>query len=98
MAQKRGESAMGGKKNKTKEGGKKPHKLHVRHAAGGGYIAEHHFKGGANGEAPPEMEEHAVPDIAALQEHVGQHMAPEAGAEAAAAPAAPPAGGAMPGM
>jgi len=94
---KRGESVMGGKKSKSKGGAsKKPHKMHIRHAANGGYIVEHHHKPDATaalGGGAPDMEEHAVPDIGALQDHVGEHMAPEAAAGGAG-------GGApqMPGM
>jgi len=98
MAQKRGESAMGGKKSKAhkKTTGKKPHELHIRRSANGGYISKHIHKPVAGAE-PPEPEEHTLPDIGSLQEHVGEHMAPEEGA--GGAPQGAPGGmPQMPGM
>jgi hypothetical protein len=73
---KRGESVMGGsKKPKKKKSKKKPvHEMRIRHAANGGYIAKHSFKS-RPGQAPEEDEEHAIPDVNSLQEHVGDHMA-----------------------
>lgn len=73
-------SAMSGKKkskSKGKKGGKHVHEMHIRHAASGGYIAKHHFKPGGGG-APQEPEEHAIPDMDALQQHVGDNMQPQA--------------------
>lgn len=102
MAQKRGESAMGGKKSKAhkaKSTTKKPHEMHIRRSANGGYISKHIHKQPAGAAEMPEPEEHTIPDISSLQQHVGDHMAPEEGAGGAPAGGAP-AGGmpAMPGM
>lgn len=99
MAQKRGESAMGGKKKAHKKSaGKKPHELHIRKSVNGGYIAKHLHKATAGAE-PPEPEEHTIPDIAALQQHVGEHMAPEEAAGGGGAPQGAPGGmPQMPGM
>lgn len=102
MAQKRGESAMGGKKSKSKakhSSVKKPHELHIRKSANGGYIAKHVHKATAGAE-PPEAEEHTLPDVGALQQHVGEHMAPDEEAAGGAAPQGTPQGGMpqMPGM
>lgn len=88
---KRGESAISGKKSSHKKSSKHVHEMRIRHTANGGYIAAHHPKPGAEG--PPDPEEHGVPDLASLQEHVGQHMAPEGDM----GQPAPPSGG-MPGM
>ena len=85
-------SAMGGKKkskskskpkSKAKKGGKPVHEMHIRHAKSGGFIVKHHFKPqptqqGGGGGMPQEPEEHAVPDMDALQQHVGDNMQPQA--------------------
>jgi hypothetical protein len=93
-------SAMGGsrKKSKTKKkkGGKHVHEMHIRHGASGGYIAKHHFKPGADG-MPQEPEEHAIPDMDALQQHVADNMQPGPQPSPQPQPQGPPAG-AMPGM
>ena len=66
------------KKAKTKKSAKKTHKpvhkLHIRHAANGGYISESEFPPQAEGAQPTPNEEHALPDMAALQQHVSDHM------------------------
>jgi hypothetical protein len=68
---------MGGprkKKAKSKrKGGRHVHEMRIRHAANGGYIVRHEFRP-RPGEIAQEPEEHAVPDLAALQDHVGEHM------------------------
>lgn len=82
----------GGSKKKGKKG-KKAHKMSIRRSANGGYIAEHSYQPEENGVAP-EPEEHTVPDIEALKEHVGEHMGPEEEPQAQpqAAPTPPMAG------
>jgi len=70
-------------------GGKKKSKrhvkeMHIRHAKSGGYIARHDLEKGQAGE-PPEQEEHILPDLSALQNHVAENMQPQE----EAAPAAP---------
>jgi hypothetical protein len=88
-----------GEKEGEKKAEKKPAKkvkkvkgMHVRKATSGGFIVKHDMD---NAGAPsdgkmPEQEEHAIPDMAALQSHMQDHMGEEAsaGAPAAAAPAA----------
>jgi hypothetical protein len=75
-------SAMGGKKSKpkpktkNKKTGKHVHEMHIRHAASGGYIAKHHFKPQAGSGMPEEPEEHAIPDMNALTQHVQDNMQP----------------------
>lgn len=76
-------SAMGGKKkskskSKHKKGGKHVHEMNIRHAASGGYIAKHHFKPQAGSGMPEEPEEHAIPDMNALTQHVQDNMQPQA--------------------
>lgn len=71
---KRGESAMSGEKKKSKKRSKKrPIEMRLRHAASGGYIAKHSFKPGP-GEAAPEDEEHAIPDLDSLHDHIDNHF------------------------
>jgi hypothetical protein len=62
---------MGGK-SKKKKSGKVKH-MHIRHATSGGYIVGHDMAQ-TPGQPMQEPEEHAVPDIAALQSHVQEHM------------------------
>ncbi len=59
--------AGGGKKGKHKVVG-----MHVRKGASGGYIARHETedKEGMPGPSP----EHVMPDMAALHDHMDQHM------------------------
>jgi hypothetical protein len=66
------------KSKKSKKGHKRhPHAIHIRRAANGSFIAEHHFSPDDQGNTPP-MEEHTLPDVGMLQDHVGQEMgAPE---------------------
>lgn len=95
MAASRTHSTMGGgkKKSKKKGKGKKAHKMTIRRSANGGYIAEHSYQPEGPEQMAPEPEEHTVPDIEALKEHVGEHMAPEEQQEQAPAPSPSPAAG-----
>ncbi len=91
-----------GEKEGEKKAEKKPAKkvkkvkgMHVRKATSGGFIVKHDMDnvGGPSDGKMPEQEEHAIPDMAALQSHMQDHMGeeeagPSAGAPAAAAPAA----------
>jgi len=95
----RAKAAMGGKKSSSKSKSKskahKVHKMHIRHAANGGYIAEHEAPPSPDGMGMGEPnEEHALPDINALTQHVADHMGPAAGGTAA--PPTPPAGATPP--
>ena len=92
----RSKSTLGGKKSKSS----KPHSIHVRRGHSGGFVATHHSKG-----ADSEPEEHVLPDLQSLQDHMSQNMgdqppAPAAPPPDAAAQGAPPpaAGGAPAGM
>lgn len=80
------------KKALSKEGGKKKkehvHGVHVRRAAGGGYIARHEMadeEGNPSGNAAPE---HVINDPEALQAHMQEHMGDQPAAGAAPAPGA----------
>ena len=92
----RGKSAMGGgskSKSKSKSGSKKPHELHIRRGHSGGFIVKHSHKMDADtGEMPPE-EEHVLPDLSSLQNHVADNMGDQG---AAPAPEAAPAAGPVP--
>jgi hypothetical protein len=57
------------KKPAKKKGGKKTKGMHVRKADSGGYIAKH--DSGPDGQPG---EEHALPDMAALQAHMNDRM------------------------
>jgi len=70
--EKKSEKKKAGKKGKTKE-------IHARRADSGGYIAKHDMM-------PEEMEgkmqqppqqEHVLPDIEALKQHMQDHLGPE---------------------
>lgn len=101
--QSRGEHVLAGDKKKTKKSGKKKsdkkgkkaHRIHIRKAANGGFIAENHYKAEAGGQMP-EMEEHSIPDLDQLHQHIDEHMSPdeeqEEAAEHAGPAQAPPAG------
>lgn len=75
------EDAMSSKKKsskKSKKGAKKgkaPHRMHVRGAANGGYIVEHEFKAPKPGsmEQAQENEEHQIPDLESLKDHIAEH-------------------------
>ena len=87
----RATSAMGGKKSKSKKSSKHPHSIHVRRGKSGGFIAEHHFKS-APDEPVPEPEEHVLPDISALQDHMAEHMGDQPEQEVTPAAEPSPAG------
>lgn len=73
----RAKAVLGGKSKKSKTSkGKKPHEIHIRRGKSGGFIVRHSFKPepGAQG-VMPEDEEHVLPDVDSLQQHVGEAMA-----------------------
>jgi hypothetical protein len=97
-------SVMGGssqpkkkKKSKAKKSKKPVHKMHIRHSANGGFIAEHESAPAGEGELPTPNEEHTLPDMAALQAHVGEHMQ-QPDEEEAQGPETPPSPAAQPGV
>src|SRR6185312_3291057 len=98
----RAKSHMGGSKPKSKSkssSGDKPYEIHVRRAHGGGFIAKHHKKR-KPGEMDEEPQEHVIPDIDQLQQHIADNMgdqppagegpAPAPDASQGGAPVAPP--------
>lgn len=81
-------------KKAKKKGGKRVKEMHVRRGASGGYIAKHDFERPTDAMAQmPESEEHILPDMNALHDHMDEHMGEEqqeaAGGAEPAAPAAP---------
>ena len=102
----RAKSMMGGKKSSGKKSGKKPHHIEIHRGKSGGFIVHHHFKADAGG-MPEEPEQHVVPDVGALQDHVADTMgdqgpapspSPAPAAAAGPGPAAPAGPAAAPGM
>lgn len=63
------------KKKKSKSSGsmKKLRMMHIRKARSGGFIAQHEHEPSKDG-APTPPDEHVVPDLKALQEHIGDHF------------------------
>src|SRR5271170_6333265 len=93
----RGKAALGGSR-RSKPSGKKPHSIHVRRGKSGGFIATHHHKPDETG-ATPEPEDHVIPDLAGLQNHMADQMGDQSAAPAPAPPqAGPPMQGAPAGM
>lgn len=86
----RSKSVLGGGSKSKSSGHKKPHSVHVKHGASGGYIATHHFKH-KPGEDAQDSEDHVLPDQEAMLEHMAQNM-PDQGA----APGGDPSQGAAP--
>lgn len=84
MKESRATSHMGGKKSGKAKSGKKPHSIHVRRAHSGGFVATHHHKMADDG-SMPEDEEHVIPDMQALQQHMQDNMGDQG-----AAPQGPP--------
>lgn len=86
----RAKSALGG----SHKSSGKPHSIHVRRGKSGGFIATHHHKAAA-GEMAQEPEDHVVPDMDSLQQHMQAQMgdqppapAPQPDPSAGAGPAA----------
>lgn len=95
MAESRSKSVLGGKKSGSKKekkhsDGKKPHEIHIRKGASGGFIAKHHHKADENGETP-ESQEHVLSDMSQLHDHLDDQMGDQPDAGTAPAPAAAPA-------
>lgn len=84
-----------GKSGAHKGGKHKVTGMHVRKGASGGYMAKHQTEDeeGQPGPSP----EHVLPDMAALHDHMDQHMGDGGGDAEAENEGAPPAGGAGPG-
>jgi hypothetical protein len=93
----RASHVLGGKgKPKSKSSGKKPHSIHVKRGKSGGFMVTHHHEPDETGVAMP-SEDHVVPDLNSLHDHIDQAMGdqgpapatppPDAGASASVAPA-----------
>jgi hypothetical protein len=101
----RSTAGMGGsKKSSSKSESKKSskkhvHKMEIRRGASGGYIATHHSKP-KPGEMADEPEEHVLPDMNQLQQHLSENMGDQPDQQAQPAPqgGAPAAGPAAPAM
>lgn len=91
----RSKSVLGGGKSHKSSGHKKPHSVHVKHGASGGYIATHHHKQ-KPGEDPIESEDHVLPDQEAMLEHMAQNMPQDQGDAGGAPQGAAPAPAAAP--
>ena len=106
----RAKATMGSKKS-GKKSGKKPHSMHIKRGKSGGFIVEHHHQAD-DGDMTPEPEDHVVPDLASLHDHIDQNMGdqepapspdmsqatPAAGGPAASPAPTPAPGPAAPGM
>jgi hypothetical protein len=75
--------------------------MEIRRGASGGYIATHHMKPKL-GEMQDEPEEHVLPDMNQLQQHLSENMGDQPDQQAQPSPAAgappPAAGGGAPQM
>ena len=104
MAESRAKAGMGGKKSSSKKkSGKKPHEIHIKRGHSGGFLVRHSHKPDADTGETPEDEEHVVPSIEDLHNHIDEAMGDQQSAQAAppepspaAAPAAAPAPAAPP--
>jgi hypothetical protein len=68
---------MADKKTEKKKGKHKVKGMHVRKADSGGFIAKHEdMMPGEDGVMPP-PQEHVLPDMGALQQHMQDHMGEE---------------------
>ena len=80
---------MGGKKSKTSH--RKVREMRIRPGKSGGYVVHHDLEpqskedlmnmmqGGGMDQS--NSEEHSVPNLAAMQQHIGQHMPEQMGDE-----------------
>lgn len=74
----RAKSVLGGKKehkDQKKKSSKKPHSIHVRKGASGGYIATHHFK--SKDGMSPDSEDHVLQDMDQLKDHMEDNLPEE---------------------
>jgi hypothetical protein len=53
-----------------------PHRMVIRKATNGGFIAEHQYKANPGGPTP-DNEEFQLPTLARLKKHIGAHFEPE---------------------
>jgi len=65
-------------KKAAKKKSRKVHRMEIKRAANGGYIATHHFKQEPGEVGPaPESEDNALSDMNQLHDHLDEHMGPE---------------------
>lgn len=83
----RAKSAMSGKKSSKKRTGRKVREMHIRPGKSGGYIVRHDLEPHSKEDimnaiqsGDNNMEEHAVPDMDSLKDHIEQNL-PEQGSE-----------------
>ncbi len=73
---------------------KKVRSIHIRPGASGGFIAKHEMEPEGPDEsgvtAPPEPNEHVIPDMEALKQHLQEHMGGNDLPTTETAPPAPP--------
>lgn len=69
----RSKAGMGGGKS-GKSHKPSAHEIHIKRAHGGGFIVKHHKKKKAGQIDMEEPQEHVVPDMDQLQQHVADHM------------------------
>jgi len=80
MKESRAKSAMGGKS--SKRSGRKVREMHIRPGKSGGYLVKHDLESPSKedmmnammGGDQSNQEEHSVPDLAGMQQHLAQHM------------------------
>lgn len=75
----RAHAAMGGKKSSKKHSGKKVVEIHIRPGKSGGFIVKHDIKPDKKDNTmmstadSPSSEEHVVPDMPSLLQHIQDH-------------------------
>lgn len=84
----RAKSAMGGKKSSRKRTGRKVREMHIKRGKSGGYIVRHDLEPQSKQDMMNSMmddqsntEDHSVPNLAAMQDHLASHMPEESEAE-----------------
>jgi hypothetical protein len=74
---------MGGKSKKSgSKSGKHPREVHIRRGKSGGFIAKHIHDTDPGAMAPEPDEEHVLPDMSALHDHLDQTMGDQGAAPA----------------
>jgi hypothetical protein len=79
MAEKKESPKSEKKSSKTKK--HKVKAMHIRKADSGGFVAQHEMPPDLETGVTPPGQEHVLPDIGALQQHVGDHFGDEEGEE-----------------
>src|ERR1017187_710650 len=97
----RAKSTMGGGKHSSHKSKKshKVHRMHVSRGPAGGFTTQHEAEPGEDGMPGAMSDPHPVNDMAALQQHMQEHLGDQPPAQAASpapAPAPAPAAGGAP--